>query len=107
MKINQDKINFSNYSQNDLMDAFAGVDDIKYPDNAIEIYQRLLKKLNLGYKEVTAELLGYEENVYINVVIIALLGSYLSLLLFGDSSILNNEMAEKIKRLNLMIKSNH
>ncbi len=39
-----EKMDFSGYSKEQLLDSFEGVDDQKYPENALEIYTLLQSK---------------------------------------------------------------
>jgi len=101
--MNELKVNFETYSMNQLFDAFEGVDDIKYPENALTIYRLLLEKLNLNYNDVTAEVLGYKDDNSLKSWLFTLIPFVTAFEM--DQDMLNNKMNEKITKLNSKLNS--
>ena len=96
-------INFTEYSIDQLMQSLEGVDDLKYPKNALTIYKTLLMRLNLDSDIVDAKTLGFENFALLEMGLYALIGAPLTALLMGDMCHKNDEMSEKILRLNDLI----
>ena len=95
-----DEIEIKNYSEQQLIEALSSVDDEKYFDNALLIYQTILDKSNWNYSEVTVSTLGYATNWYFEFFWYLLVRSPLALTLFADIEDENHQMDEKISRIN-------
>ena len=97
-------IDFTEYSIDQLMESLEGVDDQKYPKNALVIYKTLLMKLSLDSNLVNAKTLDFENSNLLEIGLVALVGGSLTALLMGEMYQKNDEMSEKILRLNDLIK---
>ena len=95
------EIKFESYSTEQLFDALEGVDDIKYRDNALRIYQLLLKKRNLKHQQATPELLGYQDQSAFKTWFLSLLPivSWFN----DDQQKLNQIMRDKLQRLKAIL----
>ena len=91
-------MNFTEYSIDQLMECLEGVDDQKYPKNALTIYKTLLMRLNLDSDLVGAKTLGFENFLLLEIGLQAMIGGTLATLLMGDTYHNNDEMSEKILR---------
>ncbi|WP_395376631.1 hypothetical protein [Marinicella sp. W31] len=101
------KVDFKAYSTEQLFEALESVDHYQYPDRALVIYQLILNRLKLDYKETHAETLGYSYEAHNQTVInrilyflIQYLGSSLGDLVFAERHLLYTQMQEKIEWLN-------
>ena len=97
-------IDFTEYSIDQLMESLEGVDDQKYPKNALVIYKTLLMKLCLDSNLVNAKTFDFENSNLLEIGLVALVGGSLTALLMGEMYQKNDEMSEKILRLNDLIK---
>ena len=95
------KINFKEYSVDELFSSLESVNDERYPDNAVQIYQELLSRLDS--KSLDLKKHGYGDNLIDEIVISSLIGYPLTMLLMGDLWNISNELEEKIKRIENMI----
>lgn len=92
-------IDFSEYNLEELILALESVDDFKYPDNVLTIYKRVLKQLDLDYKNVDSKSLGYDSDEFSESFFSGLICLPVGGFAF-DQNILNAEMRDKINRLN-------
>lgn len=96
-------IDFSKYNYEQLVDAFERVDDELYPQNALEIYQRILAHLNIDYKDATAESLGYEGETTVGWLLGGLFRNPFFMIMSAEDELIRRNMRERISRLNLLI----
>ncbi len=97
--IKKNYFDYSKHSIEELYDCLEGINDEQYPTRALEIYIRILKKLQMEYDYPTSEDLGYKGNAFWEIVV-DLFFSWPGDLALADQELLRDQMREKIDRLN-------
>lgn len=93
------QIDFSQYDYQQLVSALEGVDVEQYPDNALEIYQRILDHLKIDYTQVTIETFGYAEKSMLQHLFSHIFFS----IFFSEVDLIKNNLRQKIPVLNKLI----
>lgn len=97
-------LDFSQYNYQQLVEALENVDIDQYPDNALEIYQRILDHLKIDYKHVTVETFGYEvEESMLGSILRFPFSNIFSSMMFADVDLTKNNLRHKITELNKLI----
>lgn len=86
------ELDFSEYSVEELFQSFESVDDIKYPDRALEILKLLMSKSRLSEEQILA---SYQTGTFLSVI-----GSLpVFSLMANDIVNTNNDVSSKLNRL--------
>ncbi len=91
-----EKIDFSGYSKEELIDALERVDDEKYPENAVELFSLLKSKL-ASEKESIDKKYSEDNDILDNVL------EFVFFPIFSGQSIKKSEMQEKLVRIQELI----
>lgn len=88
----EQKIDFSKYSREELIDSFERVDDQKYPENALEIYRLLRSKTD-------SEVDMVDDRYTDGSVLLKTIAGFIFLPFFTDTKPTRSEIKEKLSRV--------
>ena len=94
-----EKVDFSGYTREELIEALEGVDDENYPENAVEIYSLL--KIKLSSEKVVIDDRYHEEDGVLENVL-----EFMFFPVLSGQKIKKFEMKEKLLRIRKLVAAN-
>jgi len=97
--MSENKFAIEHYSLQELYEVMESIDDLAYPDRALDIYTLLLNKAGKTTKQLRQE---YESSLLLEVCATAPIVSFTA----SDHLLLNNNVLEKLLRIEKLDRDN-